>query len=160
MSNSSHSTSLGIPQIHFTSLVTAHHRVPHLPHHHSTSHFTSDIAQHRTYHTISHLIPHHGHIRMNKAQHCTSGIAKHCTSHHVMCDQVVLVCGMVCCAGLMWFGVKYWDVECRYNTAIGISHHVSASFHIKHHLWHYSKPLHIPRRTISQHFISQWPAPL
>ena len=35
---SHHSTTLGIPQPHFTSCVTAHHHIPHVPHHHSTSH--------------------------------------------------------------------------------------------------------------------------
>ena len=40
MSNmaSNHSTSLSIPQSHFTSCITAHHHISHAPHHHSTSH--------------------------------------------------------------------------------------------------------------------------
>ena len=47
MSNmaSNHSTSLSIPQPHFTYCITAHHHIPHAPRHHSTSH-----------HHISHLV--------------------------------------------------------------------------------------------------------
>ena len=70
----------------------------------ATFHTSSDIARHhifaphRTYST-SRLIPHHSHIRMNKAQHPTSGTAKrrvapnstphYSTSRHVMCDVVL-----------------------------------------------------------------------
>ena len=135
---SNHSASLGIPQPHFTSCITTHHHIPHAPHHHPTFHNTSSdtahvashhiahilhctlfftscsIAPYRTYSTL-HLILHHSHIRMNKAQHPSSGIAKHSTSHQishhtiphrttVMCALMVLKyvkCGMVCCAGNM-----------------------------------------------------------
>ena len=82
---------------------------------HRITHFTPDIARHhsiipcRTYST-SHLIPHHSHIRMNKAQHPTSGTAKCCTSHQIPhystpCDLVVLKCGMVCCTVVVICGM-------------------------------------------------------
>ena len=125
---------------------------------HSRSHHHS--SPYRTYSTL-HLIPHHSRIRMNKAQHPTSGIAKHNTSHripqslHVMCDLVASWnyemwdwCGMVrvLCrkCGLMWNIVElwWWNVECIIHCHC-ISHLITslpphftdiASFHIKHHL--------------------------
>ena len=119
MSNmaSNHSTSLGIPQPHFTSCITAHHHIPHAPHHHSTSyhhisHLTlHDITPCHTYST-SHLIPHHSHIRMTRIRHNIPHLALQNVAHHTKfhttlfhitpCDLVVLKCvrcGMVCCAG-------------------------------------------------------------
>ena len=100
---------------HISHLASVHHHIPHVPHHHSTLHrhishvtlhdITFSIAPHRTYST-SHLIPHHSHIRMNKAQHPTSGIAKrhitpnstphYSTSRHVM-----------------WWYWNMWNVWCR-----------------------------------------------
>ena len=62
------------PSFHIASL----HFMPHLTLHD----ITFSIAPYCTYST-SHLFPHHSHIRMNKAQHPTSGIAKHSTSHQI-----------------------------------------------------------------------------
>ena len=95
MSNmtSNHSTSLGIPQPHFTSCITAHHHIPHAPHHHSTSH---DHISHLVWHcTTSHLASHHiAHILHRTLFHTTatlgwiepyptSGIAEHSTPHQI-----------------------------------------------------------------------------
>ena len=86
---SNHSTSLGIPPSHFTSCITAaHHHIPYAPHHHSTSyHHISHLTLHAITscitHSTLHPFPHHSHIRMNKAQHPTSGTAKPSTSHQI-----------------------------------------------------------------------------
>ena len=70
----------------------------------------------------------------------------------------------VCCAGivLLWNIVElwWWDVECITHCHC-ISHLITttfyiASFHIKHHLWHYSKPHPIPRHTIIPHHIAHF----
>ena len=70
------------------------------------------------------------------------------------------------CGGEMWYGVlldvgceifltcggEMWNVQ---HLAIAAPHHIITttfyigSFHIKHHLWRYSKPHRIPRHTIS-----------
>ena len=110
---------------HFASCITAHH-IPHAPHHHFTSHHISHrtlhnitlTTPHRTYCT-SDLIPHHSHIGMNKAQHPTSGIAKHCTSRHVMCDLVVLKCGVMW--DVVWCAVPEmrFDVKCGGGGDVG-----------------------------------------
>ena len=121
------------------------------------SHLTlhNSIIPCRTYST-SHLIPHHSHIRMNKAQHPTSGITKCCTSHQiprystshrviwwywnvvwcgmVSCTGNVVWCEMLCCGGEMW---NVWHIAIASLTSL---HHSTtfyiASFHIKRHLWH------------------------
>ena len=63
-----------------------------------------------------------------------------------------------CAVPEMWFDVKI--VELWWSNVEWISHRTSshhsttfyiASFHIKHHLSHYSKPHHIPRQTIPHH---------
>ena len=134
MSNwaSNHSTSLSIPQPHFTSCISTPPQSPcrvTTPFHiHHISHLTlHDItASHhwcRTYSTLPLISPHHSHIRVNKAQHPTSGIAKHCTSHQIPHHAVwsdgieirEMWCDMDWCAvPEMWFDVKYWAVVVRW----------------------------------------------
>ena len=68
---SNHSISLGIPQPHFTSCITAHHHIPHTPHHHSTSHHH---ISHLTLHDIT--ASHHvAHILHRTLFHITATLA-------------------------------------------------------------------------------------
>ena len=172
MSNmaSNHSTSLSIPQPHFTSCITAHHHIPHAPHHHSTSHhhisrltwhcMTSHLALHHIAHILHRTFfhPHHSHIRMNKAQHPTSGIAKHSTSHQIPHHTIstsccviwwyltenVVRCGMVCCAGnVIW--CENWAVVVR--CGMYITSHLIASFH---HILHCINPHQTSSLTLFQ----------
>ena len=108
---------------------------------------------------------------MYKAQRPTSGVATHhttlSTSRHVWSGGIKCVewwDGVWCAVPEMWFDVKLlscsrWDVECTTHCHC-ISHHITATtFYIashKRHLWHYSKPHHIPRRTIIPHHLAHF----
>ena len=167
MSNmaSNNSTSFSIPQPH---CITAHHHIPHAPHHRSTSHhhiscltwhcMTSHLASHHIAHILhgTFFHPHHSHIRMNKAQHPTSGIAKHSTSHQIPHHTIstsrcviwwyltenVVWCGMVCCAGNVVWCQNCWAVVVR--CGMYITSHLIASFH---HILHCIIPHQTPSLT-------------
>ena len=145
---SNHSTSLGIPQPHFTSCITAHHHstshhhISHLVWHCMTSHSASLHIAHIQRHTLFHITATLGWIRHNMLHLALQNIPHHTkfhttlsTSRHVMCDQVELKCGVMwnyvvwCAVPEMWFDVKYcWDVE--YITHCHcISHIIPPSLH-------------------------------
>ena len=120
-----------------TTTFPMHHTI--IPHCNTTFHtwHCTTLQHHMSHIFYIHLIPHHSHIRMNKAQHPTSGIAKRCTSHQIPhttlfhitpCDLVVLKyvkCGVIwndvrckmCCVGnvvwceiLLSCGSEMWNV--------------------------------------------------
>ena len=115
MSNmaSNHSTSLGIPQPHFTSCITAHHHIPHVPHHHSTSrHHISHLIWHcMTSHVASHHIAHIPHCTLFHIT-ATLGWIRHNIPHlalqnvpyHTSCD--------VWSQWWYWICEMWWDMVC------------------------------------------------
>ena len=148
-------------QTHFTPRLTLHD-------------ITFSISPYRTY-SASYLIPHHSHIRMNKAQHPTSGIAKHSTSHQIPHHTIPhhamwcviwwnwnmwndVRCGMVCCAG----NVPVWcEILLRcgiYNPLLLHLAHHSTIFTLHHSTSNTISdiiPNH-PRHTIIPHGITHF----
>ena len=88
LSNHYGHTTRYIPQPDFAS---QHTTIPRRTMFHNTISVTLHDFTCSPYSTL-HFIPHRSHIRMNKAQHPTSGIAKQIGPHHTMATTVAMWC--------------------------------------------------------------------